>query len=228
MIAAAVALAGLTLSSPTNAQESGWNAGVDVSASCLSTTVDYANAGTPEQDLQGCLVGVGLSTDYTFQNGLLLGAVGDVSFGDVNTTVDDGNYIDEWGSIDRFATLRGVVGYRWGNFTPYATGGLAWANLTQGESCPDPAAVPFGFCRPANGYSPFHLETTHWQQGYIYGGGIIYQIAPRWRVWGEYLQATFDDDDYVLGPAANGHNLPTSTAHHEPQLFRLGVRRTLN
>lgn len=230
LTAMAVIPFGLALGSTASAQESrdGWAVYVGADAGCLETTVDYANPGTPEQDIEGCMVGVNLTGEYTFSNGFMLGGTADGMWGNLEQTVDDGNEIDEWGVIDNVSTARILVGWQFGNFTPYLTGGIAYANLTQGESCPDPATAPFGFCRAANGYSPFYLEETQFTEGTVYGAGASVRIGDRWRLRGEVLQMSFDEETFVLGPAANGLNLPPIVADHEPFVIRGGVQFQLN
>ena len=97
-------------------------------------------------------------------------AEADVSFGNLDTTVRDGNYITEGGTISALGTVRARLGFAMGRFMPYVTGGLMWDRLKQSQECPDPAGVPFGWCRPANGYAPYNLSKTETNIGWTLGG----------------------------------------------------------
>jgi len=122
--------------------------------------------------------------------------------------------------IDRNATLRARIGYAMGNFLPYLTAGVMWNRLNQFESCPSPAAAPFGFC---NKNGPFALEQTKTSVAPVWGVGVEYAINKNWSAKLEGLYAKFEDIDFVLGPDANGKNLPLSRATHDVRTVRLGV-----
>lgn len=184
------------------------------------SATSYTNPGTPSQDLNGGMYGFTVGADYQFNNPLVVGIMGDMLFGNIKDSVRDGNYIVESGRMDRNATLRARLGYAMGNFLPYVTGGLMWNRLSQFESCPSPAAAPFGFC---NKNGPFALEQSKTSVAPVFGAGLEYGINKNWSVKVEGLYAKFKDIDYVLGPDANGKNLPLSRASYDVKTIRLGV-----
>jgi len=179
--------------------------------------------GTPWQDLYGAMIGGQIGAQYQFHSNLVVGVEADVSFGNLNATVRDGNYITESGKIGALGTARLRLGYAIGPFMPFVTGGLAWDTLKQGEVCPDPAAVPFGFCRPAAGHAPFNLTQTKTETGTVWGGGVEYAIGYHWSLKAEALWADFGKTQFTLCCDVGGNPLPPSTTEHDVKTFRAGV-----
>jgi outer membrane immunogenic protein len=174
-----------------------------------AANVTYTNTGTPHQDMSGGLLGV--QAGYDFEMGpLVVGLAGDATFGNLNAFVRDGNYITESGKINALGLLRGRVGLPMGNMMPYFTGGAAFTSLQQGETCPEPAAAPFGFCHT---HGPFDVSGSKTLVGATIGGGVEAFIAPGWTVQAQYLHTFFPEASYVLGPDGNGNPLPASVAH---------------
>src|SRR6476659_855481 len=110
----------------------------------LSSDTSYAAGSTaPSQSFEGALLG--LQAGYNWQLGtVVLGAEADVSFGNIQDALRDGNFLGYSGKIDTMGTVRGRLGYSFGNVMPYLTAGYAWVSLEQGSTCP--AAAPFGVC----------------------------------------------------------------------------------
>src|ERR1700744_4444407 len=113
---------------------------------------------------------------------------------------------------DWFATVRGRVGYSFGAFMPYITGGVAFlhtsADLSFGRS--------FGTVASLN-YSASDSKTL---VGYAVGAGGEYALDQNWSIRGEYLHMGFGGQDYDLAsnmnfnfPALGNLNFPT--AGHE-------------
>lgn len=76
-------------------------------------------------DLNGALLGVNAGTNFTLENGVVLGVVGDIAW----SNATDPDVIAPPGAFDVnwFGSVRGKVGYDAGAFMPYLTGGLAIA-----------------------------------------------------------------------------------------------------
>ena len=203
-----------------------WSGGyVGARADWTQGSVDYANPGTPEQDeLNGGFMG--LQAGYNFDVGpLVVGARGSAEWGNATQTVRDGNYITESGTLSSVYTLAMIVGIPLGGGALlYGEAGKSWADLEQQEQCPDPAAVPFGFCRPAAGHAPFNLSESQTVSGNTFGGGIEFRLAGNWTLGLEYSQTEYDAESYVLSPDASGNPLPASDAELSDK--RAGV--TLN
>lgn len=82
-------------------------------------------------------------------------------------------------------------------------------SVEQREQCMDPATIPFGFCRSANGYAPYNLSQEQTEQGLALGAGIRLFISDDWTLGARYTRYKMEGQQYTLGPAANGNNLPT-------------------
>jgi len=187
-----------------------------------ATTITYTNTGTPNQNLDGALLGVQGGYDWNL-GGLVVGFAGDATFGNLNTVVRDGNYITESGQINALGMLRARVGAPMGSFLPYVTGGVALTSLEQGEVCPDPIAAPYGFCN--HGFAsdpnypmgsspgPFDLKQRKTLVGGTLGAGFEVAFAPGWTLQAQYLHTFFPATTYVLGLDSDGTPLPPSTAH---------------
>lgn len=76
-------------------------------------------------DLNGALLGVNAGANFTLENGVVLGVVGDIAW----SNATDPDVIAPPGAFDVnwFGSVRGKVGYDVGYFMPYVTGGLALA-----------------------------------------------------------------------------------------------------
>ena len=120
-----------------------------------------------------------------------------MSFGNVRDFIRDGNFLTQDGELQAFGTVRARLGYSFGSFLPYVTGGLMWARLHQGITCPD--AAPFGVCSITGAFDSRSTETlTGWTAGF----GAEYAIARHWSIKGEVLFGRFDTQGFtgtVLG-----------------------------
>jgi outer membrane immunogenic protein len=93
--------------------------------------------------------------------------------------------------IDYFGTVRGRLGYAFGNVLLYGTGGFAWAHhsnavtLTcQGSGCPG-TTLPFATNTSSASSTP---------DGWTAGGGVEWLFLPNWTVRAEYLHLQFNSD----------------------------------
>lgn len=134
-----------------------------------------AGGTNPYGDLFG---GVQAGWEYATPSRLMLGVELDFSFPNyedaskvLSYRATSSGYVSE--EYEWLATLRGRVGYDFGRFTPYLTGGIAWAStrfsridLTTGNEDGNPSNI---------------------RLGYAVGAGIDYRIDPRWSVRAEYL-----------------------------------------
>jgi opacity protein-like surface antigen len=195
-------------------------------------TMDIAGApppaGPPTQDMEGGLLGATVGFNWQTNSPLVLGIEADFALTHMEDTVRDGNYLVEGGEITSFGTLRARVGWSMGQWLPFITAGYMWDEVEQSFSCPDDAAVPFGFCRPvgAGGHGApggFDLKGSQTQSGFIWGAGVEYDIDGRWSVKIEDLVGDFDDQDYNLGPDGAGVDKLLTTQQSLDNLFRFGV-----
>ena len=111
-------------------------------------------------------------------------------------------------------TLRGRVGYSFGEALIYATGGLAAGNVTFGRTFAD-----------TNGpVANQTVSTSKTKLGYVLGGGIEYALTRNWSIKGEYLYADLGKtaNAGLIGPIATQHVM-SGSASLRRQSIRLGV-----
>ncbi|WKW49685.1 outer membrane protein [Rhodomicrobium lacus] len=157
-------------------------------------TPSHANGGAPRPDLEGGFVGGQIGYNYQYDK-IVVGVVADISAANLEKTVRDGNYLTETTNIDKFATVRAVLGYSFGNWLPYATIGYGWADVSYKLSCPDAAAVPYGGCHYAN-YPARSAKDDQTIGALVYGGGLKYAISNRFSVGAEYLHFDAADETF--------------------------------
>jgi opacity protein-like surface antigen len=179
---------------PANAQSANFNWQgfyIGAHASHFSAGTDYANPDTPSQQFGGAMLG--LQAGYNWQFGrLVVGAEADIAFGSLNDFVRDGNFLTQDGEIGSFGTLRARLGYSFGNFLPYVTGGLMWTYLHQGITCP--AGATAGICLVTGA---FDVRSTEMLTGWTFGAGAEYALNRNWSIKGDILFGHFNTKDYT-------------------------------
>nr|WP_315053883.1 outer membrane beta-barrel protein [uncultured Brevundimonas sp.] len=160
-------------------------------------------------DKTGYEFGVRGGYDWQFGN-FVVGAVGEYSAGAAEDTVTGfsttpANYVFTR-ELEQLAAARVRLGYAAGPALIYATGGGAWAKVKN----------RFFSSNTANSFS----ETVDDQDadGYQWGGGVEYALAPNLSVTGEYLYTSLDAGDHMVrvtrgsAPATNPFVLAPNTA----------------
>jgi high affinity Mn2+ porin len=170
--------------------------------------LDWAGGSTPYGAWFG---GVQVGYEHFFNaSRLMLGLELDMSF-------TDSADLQQWMSyratnsgsaneqLEYLATLRGRAGYSLGGFTPFVTGGIAWAStrfsrtdLTTGNEDASPSNV---------------------RLGYSVGAGLDYRLDRRWTTRAEYLYTN-------LGLA--GHVFDSAPARYDSQYDLHRFRLALN
>src|ERR1700743_2342399 len=129
---------------------------------------------------------------YNYQVGqAVLGIEGDFNY--IGAKADN-NFAFDFGRLgavnpstslkaDWFATVRGRVGYSFGAFMPYITGGVAFMHTKVGASASgtigDPSIVSFGV--------DYNSSADKTLTGYAVGAGAEYALGNNWSIRGEYL-----------------------------------------
>lgn len=138
---------------------------------------------------KGAMVGIKAGYDMTF-GPLLVGALGEVSFGKVDsfndTTGDPEDYYYSAGTrISRLGSVRAKLGLASGRLAAFATGGLAFSNATQALE---------------NGWSDdYGYEEKGDRRGYVLGFGAAYALSPKTSVGVDYSRYEFDKRQHLLG-----------------------------
>src|SRR6185312_9428901 len=195
----------------------GWGRG-DVKSSNLTTTTDGTLFGNPgflggpvtftnadrNFDLDHGFNG-GVQIGYNWQiDKAVLGIEADFQWSgfkgtDVFQPTIDSPIATTDSKVDWYSTVRARLGYAFGQFMPYVTGGLAVAhssaNLTLQPVAPAPVLTPFAAS----------ITKTH--VGYAVGGGIEFAVNQNWSIKGEYLHLGFGSEsyDFDFGSAGSVH-----------------------
>lgn len=149
-------------------------------------------------DPQGWYAGFQLGYNYQFANNVVLGVEADAEFGSLRDTMAYHTYDASTGTvqedvgvlktrIQQFGTVRGRLGYAAGRLMPYATGGLAWGNVTVSETW---SAYSNGVYQPGLSGTASASETL-W--GWTAGGGVEFAFVDQWTIKGEYLYTDLGD-----------------------------------
>ncbi len=114
------------------------------------------------------------------------------------------------GELNYAGTLRGRVGYTFGNALVYATGGLAFGDATDSLT----------WSGAAKGVSKSSTLT-----GYVLGAGTEYAISPAWSVKAEYQYIDLGSTSLSeAGSSVNGHPVDAKfTDDHTYNTVRVGL-----
>jgi len=163
---------------------------------------------------------------YNFQwNWLVLGIEGDLGYMNLDgrgVSKFDKNFegSDTHGETDSdfYTTIRGRLGFAFGHWMFYATGGGIGVNLE--TRVIDDCAFS-GAC----GDELIDARKTEFNWGWTGGGGIEYMFNCHWTVKGEYLRYQLDDQSFsgeatFLGTPVGRFNFKGET---EGNIFRAGL-----
>jgi outer membrane immunogenic protein len=93
------------------------------------------------------------------------------------------------------SSIRGSVGYAWGHFLAYVTGGVAFANVQASSNFIATTVGPFVF--PASAGSQTKTLT-----GGTVGVGFAYAVNKNWDIGAEYRYTQYDGKDFAVGSVA--------------------------
>jgi outer membrane immunogenic protein len=116
--------------------------------------------------------------------------------------------------VNWFGTARGRVGYAWGNFLPYVTGGVALMNGSAQLT-----VQPGTFAKPIA--PAFVQSASQTELGYVVGAGLEYRIAQNWSANVEYLFLDGPKKQYQFNYGNAG--LVSATASVSENIVRAGL-----
>ncbi len=137
--------------------------------------------------------GVQVGYEHHFASRLMLGVELDMSFAGAEDLAQVLSYrATEAGTanqqLEYLASLRGRVGYDFGRWTPFLTGGIAWASvrssrtdLTTGDQDTSPGNV---------------------RAGWVVGAGVDYQLDSSWSARAEYLYTSLPLNGFTFNTPA--------------------------
>lgn len=155
---------------------------------------DTNNAAAKKQDIDGWLGGVTVGYNHQFSNNFVLGAEGDISFGDVGKSWGGANQYDPYygeDSMTAYGTARLRAGYAFDRFMPYVTGGIAWGRFEHTLGCNANRVVATNGCQNRRGGSAFETTKSDSDIGYVIGAGAEYAVTEKLSLKGEYLFSDF-------------------------------------
>jgi outer membrane immunogenic protein len=184
----------------SNSSESNATDGVStlVTLFGLPLTLGSASTNYPGAAANNNAVGAGAQIGYNYEIArVVLGIEADIQATNLNARFNNSaSFLVPGGftynltsqvstKTDWFATVRGRLGYSFGAFMPYVTGGVAisQAKVTLASSG---SVVDLGFEYPAASDS---MSKT--LVGYAVGGGMEYALGRGWSIKGEYLHLGF-------------------------------------
>ena len=94
--------------------------------------------------------------------------------------------------LEWLATLRGRIGYDMGGWTPFVTGGIAWASTR--------------FSRVDLTTGNEDTNSSNIRLGYMLGGGVDYRLDSRWSARVEYLYTSFGLGGFAFASAPARYN----------------------
>lgn len=122
----------------------------------------------------------GVQAGYNWQtDNIVFGVEGDLQINGADDTFAPWKFSNPW-----FGTIRGRLGYSFGNIMLYGTGGLAFGEL-KGET--------------------FLLSETHTNAGWTLGAGAEFAFAPKWSAKVEYLYVDLANSNFTITGASNGY-----------------------
>lgn len=191
MIIRSLSLAGLLCLAAGPAAAFDWDGfygGVTVGYTTSSADVEFTTAPAslvthPGIDSSGWGLGVQLGYNVATGGGLILGLEGDLSWSDISETIDDPLGVPDATStstVDFSGMLRGRLGFDGGEFMPFLTGGVIWANATDESS-----ALP--------------EAETQLLTGWTLGAGVEMAVASNVTLKAEYFYASFGETTFYEG-----------------------------
>jgi len=185
----------------------GVNGGYGSGAGDDSVTLRSGNTGA-RGDIDGGFGGGQIG--YNFQSGsFVYGLETDIQAGRLtgkSSGTDGVNAYTSRESADWFGTLRGRLGYAFGNTLLYGTGGFAYGGVNQKLN-----------------YADVLFDNNDTRTGWAAGGGVEYKVTPNWSLKGEYQYIDFGKED--LSSAAGNTVSGPDTAFHTAKIglnYRFG------
>jgi outer membrane immunogenic protein len=144
-------------------------------------------------DFKGGLVGGQIGYDVDNGNGLIIGAVTDLSTANIDGDVCvedngcDGSPDDSYSSNDVqwLSTTRLRAGFSNGNMLFYGTGGIALAKVTADVTHLDDVNTPT-------------VNDTNTHVGYAVGAGAEFMVSENMTIGAEYLHINLGEEQYYL------------------------------
>lgn len=197
-----------------------------------SFCADQVSSGAKPCDSDGSGVEGGVKLGYDMQFGRwVVGAVAEAAGSDAEDSVTGFSstpaYYSFTRNLDHTAALRARVGYAAGPALIYATGGVAYGKVENS----------FVTNNSANSFTVTADEDD--ADGYQFGGGVEWRLAPNLTFTGEYIYSDLETGEYnirvansgttpatnpfILAPNTTGTDMTRSGDAFKTHAFRLGM-----
>jgi outer membrane immunogenic protein len=196
--------------------------------------VEFEGTHTSGSFSSASVIGGGrIGADYQW-GPVVLGVVGEFDWMNLHGTrqttfntefdpIEKGATLSAGAKIDWIASARGRIGWAFGNFLPYATGGVAWTQVKTSigfAQGPEDDAAPDGDFPSLSGGGTSH------KTGGVAGAGFEYMVAPHVSVFGEVLWYGFGSgtvSEFCAVCGGTGHTYTTTFDHQDIVSGTLGV-----
>jgi outer membrane immunogenic protein len=138
-------------------------------------------------DRSGSFGGGQLGYNWMIAPHFILGIEGDISGASINGTIDactNTGCSHNSSKTDWLATLRGRVGYTWGSWLVYGTGGAAFVDHSSARTITAAPTAPVLIGQEST--------ATATDTGWTVGGGVEWAFAAGWSAKIEYLFVDYD------------------------------------
>ncbi len=150
----------------------------------------------------GFVGGYQIGYNWMLANRIVLGIEGDATFtGALDTAALEPAPYNS--TLDYVGTVRGRIGYAFGRWMPYLTGGVAWGHTHIN----------------VNGDNGIAANVGHYQTGWTAGAGVEYAAGGNWSAKAEYEYVDLSRRSYDLG----GFALPRVNVDPRINLFKVGL-----
>ncbi|AXS41769.1 outer membrane protein [Breoghania sp. L-A4] len=156
--------------------------------------IDTAGTRSSDFDISGGLIGATVGYNWQADN-IVFGLEADWGFANIEGSTTGGCAPGCSTEIQSFGTLRPRIGWAFGNFLPYVTGGLAWGLIESGQP---------GF------------TNSGWEVGWTVGAGVEAKFTPNLSVKAEYLYADLGDGGYTVA-------IPVAAKVNDLSIVRVGL-----
>lgn len=145
--------------------------------------VDFSGPAAFTVSPKGLTGGIGIGYDALYASNFIIGVVADVNLTGVERLAGVAPAVSVSADLDYFGTVRGKLGYSFGSWNVYGTGGYAWGHLAS------------RLAAPGVGFS-----ADDFVSGWAYGVGAEFALTRHWTVGAEWLRLDFNRAALNYGP----------------------------
>lgn len=199
----------------------------------INAVADAARPPRVRLDREGFVGGGQFGYNWQVSPSWVFGLEADIQYSDIRETVNGQTTLAVAGlngtaagtrnnfyttQMEYFGTARARLGYTFDRTMIYATGGLAYGDVTNAATF---TGVAPGFA------TQFVGRRSRTETGYAVGGGIEHAFAPNWSLKAEYLYYDLGDNTIpvlnIAGPAGAGGPGYNARFQNDGHIVRMGL-----